>query len=221
MQTVYLRMVWFLLNKPQQHYKPNIMKNKYLRSLLLLCLLVGFQSHAQDDEIKDVPKKHEIKINAFNTIVFKAPEFSYEYLLDSESSIGASLMFNLQDNDENIDGPRYAERFALTPYYRRYFSSKYAWGFFLEAFAMYNIQEDYDGYYIVNPTTNTSQFVNSNEKSSNFALGLSLGGKFVSKKGFVFEFFGGVGRNLITSNDLISDGENIVPRIGASLGYRF
>lgn len=191
------------------------------KTIFAIALFATFFSFAQDDEIKDVSKKHEIKINAFNTIVFKAPEFSYEYLLDSESSVGASLMFNLQDNDENVDGPRYAERFALTPYYRRYFSSKYAWGFFLEAFAMYNVQEDYDGFYIVDPVTNTSQFVNSNEKSNNFALGLSLGGKFVSKKGFVFEFFGGVGRNLITSNDAIGDGEDIVPRIGASLGYRF
>lgn len=191
------------------------------KTIFAIALFTTFFSFAQDTEVEDVKKQHEVKINAFNTIIFKAPEFSYEYLLDSESSIGASLMFNLQDNDENVDSPRYAERFAFTPYYRRYFSSKYAWGFFLEAFAMYNIQEDYDGYYIVNPVTNTSQFVNSNEKSSNFALGLSLGGKFVSKKGFVFEFYGGVGRNLITSNDAIGDGEDIVPRIGASLGYRF
>lgn len=190
------------------------------KTIFAIALFTSFFSFAQDAEVEDVQKQHEVKINAFNTIVFKSLEFSYEYLLDSESSIGASVMFNLHDNDNDIDGPVYNERFAFTPFYRRYFSSKYAWGFFLEAFAMYNVQEDFDGYYILD-TNNVNQFVHSDEKSNNFALGLSLGGKFVSKKGFVFEFYGGVGRNLITSNDVIADGENIVPRIGASLGYRF
>ncbi len=190
------------------------------KTILAIALFTTFFSFAQDTDVEDVKKQHEVKINAFNTIVFKSLEFSYEYLLDSESSVGASVMFNLHDNDNDIDGPVYNERFAFTPFYRRYFSSKYAWGFFLEAFAMYNVQEDFDGYYILD-TNNVNQFVHSDEKSNNFALGLSLGGKFVSKKGFVFEFYGGVGRNLITSNDVIADGENIVPRIGASLGYRF
>lgn len=190
------------------------------KTIFAIVLFTTFFSYAQDDDVINVPKKHEIKINAFNTIVFKAPEFSYEYLLDSESSIGASIMINLQNNDGTVDGPRYAERFALTPFYRRYFSSKYAWGFFLEAFGMYNVQEDYDGYYITNQSDNSLIYVDSDERSSNFALGISLGGKFVSKKGFVFEFYGGIGRNLITSNDAV-DEENIVPRIGASLGYRF
>lgn len=192
---------------------------KIIFALLLFTTYFSFAQEVVQDTVA-VPKKHEVKINAFNTIVFKAPEFSYEYLLDSESSIGASILINLDDNDPEIDSPRYTERFALTPFYRRYFSSKYAWGFFLEAFGMFNVQEDYDGFFIVDPNTNSSQFVSSNEKSTNFALGISLGGKFVSKKGFVFEFYGGIGRNLIKSNNDFEDG-SIVPRLGASLGYRF
>jgi hypothetical protein len=57
------------------------------------------------------------------------------------------------------------------------------------------------------------------ETSNNFAIGMSVGGKFVSKKGFAFEFYGGVGRNLSQSNNDV--GSEIVPRLGASLGYRF
>ena len=95
--------------------------------------LCSFFTFAQDDIAVD---EHEVKTNVFNLIIFKAPEFTYEYLIDSESSVGASVLFNLQKREDNdfIDGPYYSERFALTLFYRRYISGKYASRFFLEAF---------------------------------------------------------------------------------------
>ncbi|NHF58271.1 DUF3575 domain-containing protein [Flavobacteriaceae bacterium TP-CH-4] len=184
------------------------------RYLLSLFALISIGVSAQNN---DNPRKHEIKANAFNLIVFKSPEFSYEYLIDSESSFGASILFNLYDREEDdfLDGPYYNEKFALTPYYRRYFSSWYASGFFLEAFGMYNIQEDYDGFYDID----LDREVFSNERSNNIAFGIALGGKFTSSKGFAFEFYGGVGRNIVTSDNDI--GSELVPRLGVSLGYRF
>ncbi len=185
------------------------------RKLLLLFLLgAPLAIMAQDNS--ELTRKHEIKANALNLIVFKAPEFSYEYLVDSESSFGVSVMFNLYDRqDDTFLEPYYEERFALTPYYRRYFSSWEASGFFLEAFGMYNIQEDYNGSY----DNSGNGPIYSDRKSNNIAFGISLGGKFVSRKGFAFEFYGGVGRNIITSRNEI--GSELVPRLGASLGYRF
>lgn len=163
-------------------------------------------------EVIKKEKSHELKLNVFNTLIFKSIDASYEYLIDEESSVGISFLVNL--NDTNNDGPYYNETFAVTPYYRRFFSRKYAWGFFMEGFGMFNTQERdiYDYYY---EDVNT----NSNKKTTNFALGISIGAKFVSKKGFAFEFYGGVGRNLFTS-----DSENnfeFVPRLGTSFGYRF
>lgn len=185
----------------------------------LLFVMASFVGYSQQD-FDDKPKHHEFKANAFNLIVFKSVDFSYEYLLDSESSIGMSILFNLQDSDDVDDlEPYYNEKFALTPFYRRYFSSKYAWGFFLEAFAMYNVQEDYYGDDYYNYDTNEYYYTYSEETSSNLALGMSIGGKFVSRKGFAFEFFGGVGRNLTTSNDDVAT--ELVPRLGVNLGFRF
>ncbi|MDY7394151.1 DUF3575 domain-containing protein [Aureibaculum sp. 2210JD6-5] len=178
----------------------------------IVFVLFSTIAFAQQD---DIPvKKHELKANAFNIILFKSVDFSYEYLINEESSIGASLLFNLLDTDNYYedDGPYYFEKFAFTPYYRRYFSSKYAWGFFLEAFGMFNRQEDYEDYYDSNNS-------NLEGTSNNVALGISLGGKFVSSKGFVFEFFGGAGRNVYQSNERYAT--EIVPRLGASLGYRW
>ena len=55
--------------------------------------------------------------------------------------------------------------------------------------------------------------------SHNVAVGISVGGKFVSSKGFVFEIYGGIGRNIYQSNkDFATE---LVPRVGASLGYRW
>lgn len=186
-----------------------------IRKLLLLLFLgTQFVSMAQDNS--ELPRKHEIKANALNLIVFKAPEFSYEYLLDPESSLGVSVLFNLYDRtDNNFLEPYYTEKFALTPFYRRYFSSWDAAGFFLEAFGMYNVQEDYNGSYDINGNGT----LYSDGRSNNLAFGISLGGKFVSRKGFAFEFYGGVGRNIITSTNNV--GSELVPRLGASLGYRF
>lgn len=188
---------------------------KKLLTVLLIAISVNAFAQQQSD---DKVRKHELKANALNLIVFKAPTFSYEYLINAESSIGASVLFNLVDQESDndfIDGPYYNEKFAFSPYYRRFFSSKYAWGFFLEAFGMYNVQEDYDGYYDYDSGNN----VFSDDTSSNMAFGIAIGGKFVSRSGFVFEFFGGVGRNIYTSNsDLATE---LVPKIGASLGYRF
>lgn len=182
-------------------------------TIIMMLLFFSYNCFAQDNE-----KHSELKVNVFNTIIFKSLDFSYEYLIDSESSVGASMLFNLKnkEDDETLeDEIHYREKFALTPFYRRYFSRKYAWGFFMEAFAMYNKQEDYDGYY----DSNTDQQVYSDEESENFAIGMSVGGKFVSQKGFAFEFYGGIGRNLTTTNSDIAS--EFVPRVGASIGFRF
>ncbi len=185
------------------------MKNFFLIPMLLITLY----SFSQNTEEKK--KSHEVKLNAFNTLIFKSLEGSYEYLINKESSAGISIMVNL--NDEFNEGPEYNEDFTITPFYRRFFSRKYAWGFFMEAFGMYNKQQNsYYEYDYAEPVDGHSY---SDEETSNFALGISIGGKFVSQKGFAFEFYGGVGRNLFTSDS--RHNYEFVPRLGVSFGYRF
>ncbi|MEN8124730.1 MAG: DUF3575 domain-containing protein [Bacteroidota bacterium] len=181
--------------------------------IIISLLLMSINSFAQEDITKE--KLHELKLNALNTLIFKSLDASYEYLINKESSAGISIMVNL--NDLNTDGPYYNETFAITPYYRHFFSRKYASGFFMEGFGMYNVQEDHY-YYDYNSDMIEGQS-NANNKSNNFALGISLGAKFVSEKGFAFEFFAGIGRNLFTSDS--DDNFEFVPRLGTSFGYRF
>lgn len=192
-----------------------------MKKILLVAFLIANSAvfYAQDTTPEN--PKYEIKGNAFNLLIFKAPEVSFEYLLNEDASIGASIMINLENQDEEFfnSSPTYVEKFALTPYYRRFFSGKYAERFFLETFAMFNQQEDNIYNYNFNPETNIETNTVTTETSTNLAFGIAIGSKFTSPGGFMFEFYGGVGRNIITSNSI--DAFEFVPRLGVSLGYRF
>jgi len=189
-------------------------------TLLLLLAFLTLQINAQEKEStkeskfpQDVDKKYELKINAFNLIAFAAIDISYERLINANSSYGVSVFYNFSDYANNyITLPK---KFSITPYYRWFFSeNKYARGFFIEGFGMLNTYQDF--YYTYN--------YNSYETQTSFALGISVGGKFVIKEGFTAEVLAGVGRNLIKGESLESyqDFQNeVIGRFGISLGYRF
>ncbi len=180
---------------------------KKIATLSLLLILASTHLFAQQEKSLQQEKSNELKINAFNLIVFKAIDLSYERLIDEESSYGASLLFTL-GNDEIFD---YIREYSVAPYYRRYFSKGYAKGFFVEGFGMLNGYKDNFHY-----DSNSNSY--TEEKYTDFALGISIGGKFVSKKGFVVDIYTGIGRNLFNSDESFID---VVTRGGITLGYRF
>ena len=143
-----------------------------------------------------------------NLIGFKWFDVSYERLLNEESSIGVGTLFSLDNESEGLDEYR---TFSITPYYRQFFSSKYAEGFFVEAFTMLhsgkNYEYNYDSY--ANQYTNESKY-------TDLAVGISVGGKWVTKRGFVAEVYAGIGRDLLNQSDI-----EVVGRGGVSIGYRF
>ena len=175
-----------------------------MKKLVLLLFLVSFTfGYSQEKEQVDF-KKNEIKGNAL-FLVAGALEVTYEHLLNEESGIGVTL-FVPYDNSINTN-------FSLSPFYRFYFGKKPAAGFFVEGFGMLNsyTQQASTGSFFTN-------YVGPEKDVTDFALGFGLGAKWITNKGFIFEINGGVGRNLINSND--KDFE-IVGRGGITLGYRF
>lgn len=167
--------------------------------LLVLMLLVVFSGYSQKEPITPVEKKNEIHLNAFNVIVFKWLDVSYERVLNEESSVGISLLTNL-DKDY-----AYFRHYSVTPYYRHFFSKGYAKGFFMEAFTMLNSGES-DYWYDAD----------IDKQFTDVAFGIGVGGKFLTKGGFVGEVHAGIGRNLFDDN-----APEVVPRGGVSFGYRF
>jgi hypothetical protein len=187
--------------------------------LLLLLAFLTLQINAQEKEgtkesryPQDVDKKYELKINVFNLIGLSALDLSYERLINAESSYGVAVFYNFTDINDDIGFPK---KFSLTPYYRWFFSeSTFARGFFVEGFGMLNTNQE-----IIYLLGNNSERI---ENDTSFALGISVGGKFITKSGFTTEVYLGVGRNLIKNENEDDYFEfDIVGRFGISLGYRF
>lgn len=170
-----------------------------------MCLSSFLFGFSQEKETTDF-KKNELKGNAL-MLVAGAVEFTFERLLNEESGAGVSLFFSY---DEDV-----YTKFSLTPYYRFYFGKKPAAGFFAEGFGMLNTYQGETYYYNDGMSTTIKE-----EQITDFALGFGLGGKWVNKKGFVFELNAGVGRNLFNEKSNDYD-QKIVGRGGITLGYRF
>lgn len=180
------------------------MKKKFL---LLVLLVSCFVSHAQEESTVVVDGRNEVKLNALFMVV-GAFEGSYEYLLNEESGVGVSVF--LPFDDEIKDDINY----YVSPYYRFYFGNKFATGFFLEGFGMLNsINDDYEIIYdeLISPS-----YVR--EKVTDFALGIGLGGKWVTKRGLLGEINFGIGRNIFNANNGSTD---FVGKLGITIGYRF
>lgn len=183
------------------------MKNKILVFLMFLGALNSF---AQTDSIsRNNFGKNELKLNA---VMLLAGSFepSYERNLSQESSVGISVLVPFDRNNTDSDINYY-----VSPYYRIFFGQKYAGGFFLEGFGMLNSTKSETYEYIDDAFS--SSWVKE-EDVTDFALGFGLGGKWMTKGGFVFEINGGVGRNLFNTDKNQYD---FVGKIGFNLGYRF
>jgi len=176
---------------------------KMKKLLVIVCLSVLTFGYSQDEKQVDFPK-NEIKGNAL-FLVAGALEVTYEHLLNEETGVGVSVFTAITDD--------FNTNLAITPYYRFYFGKKPAAGFFVEGFGMLNsyTQENYIYDSMYNETI-------IKDDRTDFALGFGLGSKWVTKRGFLLEINGGVGRNLFNSSD--TDYE-IVGRGGITLGYRF
>lgn len=148
--------------------------------------------------------KNEIKGNAL-ALILGSLAFTYERILNEESAVGFTINAPLNDYVFDVN-------YTATAYYRYYFGEKPAAGFFGEAFGMLNSVDDYvydDGF---------SSYYEQREVTD-FAIGVGLGGKWVTKKGLVLELNVGVGRNLF--NNQFDRDYTIVGRGGVSIGYRF
>jgi hypothetical protein len=182
-------------------------------SLLLMIILSSLSATAQENTEmypQDVDKKHELKLNAFSLIVFSSLDVSYERLLNKDSSFGISVFYNFNSVDNNL---YYPKKFSITPYYRWFFTeTRFARGFFVEGFGMLNSYEE--ELFFFDSRTET-------EQETDFALGISVGGKFIIKSGFTAEVYLGIGRNLFNNGtDSLIDND-LITRGGISLGYRF
>lgn len=183
-------------------------------TLFVILFFISIPIFSQQRENDDSLMRDELKINMSNLIGFKFFDVGYERVLNEESTFGVNLLFNLDKNSDATSLDEY-RTFSITPYYRHFFSNKYAEGFFVEAFTMIHTAKDYQ-YDYFDSTTDPLFGINNSDKYTDFAVGISAGGKWVSRRGFVAEVYLGLGRDLLGNND-----DEIVGRGGVAIGYRF
>ncbi len=177
------------------------LKLQIKRTFIILCTIssIGLYAQAKGEQMDG---NNELKIN-MGSLLLEFPELSYEYIINEESSVGISLAFPL---DKEI-----SYRFIVYPNYRIYFGKKRAAGFFMEANSAIFSQQIQGASYI--------GFGNVNKDGSKmgFGLGVAVGGKFLTKNGFIGEIYIGGGRNFINTDEI----DNGYPRAGISIGKRF
>ena len=173
---------------------------KIVLPLLLVISTFGFSQE------KEVPsfKKNELKING-TFLIAGAVEITYERILNNESAIGISGFVSF-DDDININ-------YYIAPYYRFYFGKKPAAGFFVEGFGMLNSTDDGIIEIFLGDVIDLQE-----DNITDFALGIGVGGKFITKRNFVAELNLGVGRNLFDSDNRSLE---FIGRGGISIGFRF
>lgn len=181
------------------------MKKTYV--LLFVSILFSFSSFSQEKTKTDNSSSenfNEIKLNGLY-LVLGAFDITYERTINEESAFGLNVFLPF-DDDVNDDVNYY-----ISPYYRFYFGKKYAAGFFLEGFGMLNSTNDFR-------FTDVFDVSTRQEKITDFALGIGLGGKWITNSGFIGELNLGVGRNLFNSDRYDYE---IIAKIGITFGYRF
>ncbi len=184
------------------------------KSICFLSIILSVYSlSAQDSSTPingSIEDKNEIKLNALS-LVLGAFDVTYERILNEESALGMNVFIPF-DDDISTD-----INFYVSPYYRLYFGKKSASGFFVEGFGLLssvNVSEDFISIgQFDDPIITTAE-----DSGVEFAIGVGLGGKWLTKSGFIAELNLGVGRNFVR----LSDSDNtIVGKVGVSLGYRF
>lgn len=185
------------------------MNLKHVILSIVIISIASLNAKAQvNTETKDVTKfeitpQNELSINALY-LLLGAFEVRYEYLLNENSSIGASGLYTYDDG-------LWDYKYNLNGFYRHYFGKKYAGGFYGEFFLSYNGIEHY--YYYSN---NGSLSWNENA-SHNLGAGFAFGTKLISKDNLLLDIGTGLSRNFISSGY----DDWLVPRFNISFGYRF
>lgn len=206
------------------------MKTIFL-SIICLFLLTTLTAQEQEDEkvIKveivknssfeaaDSFGNNEFRVNFFDLLVLPGFHGYYERIIDENSSYGTGLFINFSDN---LSSDIVQRRFAISPYYRLYFLNRRdygAKGLFVELFSSFASAKDmgdndlYDVYY---------DDFDDRDNIFRVSVGATIGRKWITRSGYTFEPFIGIGRYL-DSQDSNGGNPEAHLRLGFSIGKRY
>lgn len=167
-------------------------------------------------EAADTFGNNEIRVNFLDLLLFPAFHGYYERIIDENSSYGTGLFVNF---GESLSSDVVQRRFAISPYYRLYFLNRRDYGtkgIFVEAFSSFATSKD-------NDSSNYDELTDSYIERDNIfrvSLGVTFGRKWISRSGYTYEPFFGVGRYLDNQGSIGSNPEAHI-RFGLSIGKRY
>jgi len=167
-------------------------------------------------EAADTFGSNEIRVNFLDLLLFPAFHGYYEKIIDENSSFGTGLFVNF---GESLSSDVVQRRFAISPYYRLYFLNRRDYGtkgIFVEAFSSLATSKD-------NDDDNYDAMTDTYTDRANifrFSIGVTFGRKWISRSGYTYEPFVGVGRYL---DNRSANGSNPEAhfRFGFSIGKRY
>lgn len=170
---------------------------------------------SQSKTTASLDKNNEVRLNLFMSAI-GYPEISYEHYLKNNTGIGVSASGSIVNKeDQSI--------YFLSPFYRVYFGSKKALGFFMEG----NLSSYWIEHFISYYDTNVNGYGNGYTYTPYYHIkqsvgffnylgyGALLGYKFTNKSGIIAEISFGVDR-LHNSGSV-----DYQTRMGISLGKSF
>lgn len=194
-----------------------------MKKLALLAVFFFQFANAQQQDSTEVVspialKKNEVRLDVVSLITKMRIHLSYERFLNKDFSVGLSASLSesnkaKKDFDENFD--RTLAEYEINPYVRYSLSKSQVSYYYVEAFASANggkyktkerFTEGGNGYYLAVENT-----------YFDVALGGTVGYKLYFKEKFAVDLFVGMGKNLFNTDK----SPELVPRVGASFGYRF
>ena len=173
--------------------------------ILLFAFILGINSYSQEQKsYTNFTSKNELKLNVAYLIA-GYPEILFEQVLTSETSLGISLSFAIDNKSNEEENNAY--NFSLIPYYRVYFGEKPNAGFFVEANLTIYSQKKTAG----------DIFSSEKKGGTGFGIGFNVGKKYRTKNGWIGEFSFGVSRTLVNSDKV----NLLYPRAGIIIGKLF
>ncbi|MDD2512810.1 MAG: hypothetical protein PHH64_02840 [Proteiniphilum sp.] len=185
------------------------MKKLPLLITLLVITLTAFPQETQRVmgwKISHQAPQNELKLNLATSIFSSMPEITYERILHTDLSLGASALVSLEPDDNDLN-------LALIPYMRWFFGGnteslqKCGAGFFIELNGAL-LSTDIDENVYENET-----YVTHSKGTTGAGLGLALGWKYLTRNNWVGELYGGAGRDFMN--------DDAYPRVGITIGKRF
>lgn len=171
--------------------------------IILLFVSFAYSVQAQTKIAADSTQYNEIHLNVLTSLSYGFVEISYERILNPNSSLGLSAFVPVIKHDT------YA--YGFLPYYRCFLGKKVAHGFFIEGnLGLLGRKDNYELVY-----DEYGGYSSLTTTGLNYGYGVAIGAKLMSKNNFIVNIYGGVLR-LFNSN-----GDNVFPRAGITVGKRF